>query len=212
MPKILFIQFLKIVQIQFPLQFFLGWHVGHILRSVDLCVAFRQDVTYEHVALVGTEQDADRWIVTFVHLLTGVVVDIHLHLANVLMGEIFCFEIDQDETFQNVVVKHEVDVEMAASDVEMFLTGDERKTSAKFKQKLLQMIDERLLNVGFIEMLILGQIEEFQHVGVFDNFFILWFWHGRLDLCGDALLILAGEHPLVVHGVDLALQLAHAPA
>lgn len=212
MPKILFIQFLKIVQIQFPLQFFLGWHVGHILRSVDLCVAFRQGVTYEHVALVGTEQDADRWIVTFVHLLTGVVVDIHLHLANVLMGEIFCFEIDQNETFQNVVVKHEVDVEMSAFDIEMFLPSDERKTSAKFKQKLLQMIDERLFEIGFIEMLVLRQIEKFQHVGILDDFFILWFWHGHFDLCGDALLILAGEHPLVVHGVDLSLQLAHAPA
>ena len=150
-------------------------HVGHILRSVDLCVAFRQGVTYEHVALVGTEQDADRWIVTFVHLLTGVVVDIHLHLANVLMGEIFCFEIDQDETFQNVVVKHEVDVEMAAFDVEMFLPGNERKASAEFKQELLQMIDKRLLKIGFIEMLVLWQIEEFQHIGVFDDLFILWF-------------------------------------
>ena len=171
MPKILFIQFLKIVQIQFSLQFFLGWHVGHILRSVDLCVAFRQGVTYEHVALVGTEQDADRWIVTFVHLLAGVVVDIHLHLADVLMGEIFCFEIDQDETFQDIIIKHEVDVEMSAFDIEMFLPSNEGKASAKFKQKLLQMIDERLFEIGFIEMLVLRQIEEFQYVGVFDDFF-----------------------------------------
>ena len=203
---------MKIPQIQFSLQFFLRWHVGHILRGVDLCIAFRQCVTHEHVALIGTEQDANRRIVAFVHLLAGVVVDIHLHLTNVLMGKIFCFEIDQNETFQDIIVKHEVDVEMSAFDVEMFLPGNEGKASAKLKQELLQMIDERLLNVGFIEMLILGQLEEFQHVGVFDNFFILWFWHGRLDLCGDALLILAGEHPLVVHGVDLALQLAHAPA
>ena len=38
------------------------------------------------------------------------------------------------------------------------------KASAEFKQKLLQMIDERLFEIGFIEMFILRQIEEFQHV------------------------------------------------
>lgn len=94
-------------------------------------------------------------------------------LVDVLLDEIFCFEIDQNETFQDVLIKHEVYVEMAAFDIEMFLPGDERKTSAKFKQGLLQMIDERLFEIGFIEMLILWQIKEFQHVGILDNLFIL---------------------------------------
>lgn len=101
---------------------------------------------------------------------------------------------------------------MSAFDVEMFLPGNEGKASVEFKQELLQMIDERLFEIGFIEMLVLWQIEKFQHVWILDDFFILWSWHGRFDLCGDALLILTGEHPLVVHGVDLSLQLAHAPA
>lgn len=50
---------------------------------------------------------------------------------------------------------------MAAFDVEMFLPSNEGKTSAEFKQKLLKMIDKRLFKIGFIEMLVLRQIEKF---------------------------------------------------
>lgn len=127
------------------------------------------------------------------------------------MGEILCFEVDQDKAFQDVIIKHEVDIKMAAFDVEMFLTGDERKTSAKLKQNLLQMINESLLKIGFIKMLVLWQIEKFHQIGIFDDLFILWSWDSRLDLCSDVLLVLAGDHPLIIHGVDLSLQLAHAP-
>lgn len=89
------------------------------------------------------------------------------------MGEIFCFEIDENKTFQDVVVKHEVDIEMPTFDIEMFLAGDKGEASAEFEQELLQMIDKSLLKIVFIEMLVLQQIEEFQHVGIFDDLFIL---------------------------------------
>lgn len=64
---------------------------------------------------------------------------------------------------------------MPAFDVEMFLAGDKGEASAEFEQELLQMIDERLLKIGFIEMLVLRQIEKFQHVWISNDLFILWF-------------------------------------
>ena len=55
-----------------------------------------------------------QWIIIF----SIIVVDIHLHLADVLMGEIFCLEINQHEAFQDVIIKYEIYVEMAVFDVE----------------------------------------------------------------------------------------------
>lgn len=75
-----------------------------------MAVVLGERIFDDSIALVRTEDDADGRVVALVHFLAGVVVDVHLHLPDVLMGEIARFEVDKDETFQDIVIKSTIAV------------------------------------------------------------------------------------------------------
>ena len=74
------------------------------------------------------------------------------------------------------------------------------------------MVNQGLLQTGFIEVLIGGKIQELQHIRVFDDLLIFRFRLRGLYFRRDALLVPAGENSLIEQGVDLSLQLADAPS
>ena len=53
-------------------------------------------------------------------------------------------------------------------------------------------------------------LKEAHDIGVLDDLLVLRLGLSALDLRGDSRLVLAGQDALVVHGVDLVLQLALA--
>lgn len=74
-----------------------------------------------------------------------------IHLGDVLMGQFADLQIDQHEAPKQVVVKHQIDVEVLLLETQTLLAGDERETFAKFQEKRLQVFDDRLLDRGFPE-------------------------------------------------------------
>ena len=172
-------------------QFFLGGNIEHILRGEDLAVVLGEGVFDDGVALVRTEDDADGRVVAFVHLLAGVVVDVHLHLPDVLMGEIARFEVDEDEAFQNIVIEHEVDMEVPSVEVDVLLPCDKGETAPKLQEKFLQVVDERLLEIGFVETRALLHAQKFENVGIADNIFgqLCGFAGGRVR--DDGVIVMA---------------------
>jgi len=52
------------------------------------------------------------------------------------------FQVEKDETLEQVVVKNEIDVEILALGADALLPGDEGKTFAQFEQEGLKIRDE----------------------------------------------------------------------
>ena len=101
---------------------------------------------------------------------------------------------------------------MASIYGEVFLPCHKGKASSELQQKFLQMVDQCLFQCGFIVMLIGREIKELEYIGVFNDLFVFRLRFQAVDLRSYAVLIAAGKDPIVVHGVDLTLQLADAPA
>lgn len=157
--------------LNFSLQFFLGGDIEHILRGKYLAVVLGERIFDDGVALVRTEDDADGRVVALVHLLAGVVVDVHLHLPDVLMGEIARFEVDKDKAFQNIVIEHEIDVKVPPVEVDVLLPCNEGEAAPEFQEEFLQVVDERLFEVGFVETRALLHAQKFKNIGIADDIF-----------------------------------------
>lgn len=108
----------------------------------------RRGDSRHRVILVGAQHDADRR--RLVGRLFGVVeeVDVHLHLAKVLVRELAELQIDQHEAAQEPAVGHQIDEEVIALERDAFLPGAEAEALAELEQKRLESIDDRLLEVA----------------------------------------------------------------
>ena len=73
------------------------------------------------------------------------------------------------------------------------------------------MVDESLLQITLVDMGIRLDLKEFHDIRVLDDLLVLRLGFSELNLRSDGRLVLAGQDPLVIHGVDLALQLTHTP-
>ena len=87
-----------------------GWRpVGSQLASA---CSPRAACTGPRLALVRAEHDPDRRVLVRGRQLALVVVDIHLHLPEVLVRQLPDLEVQQDEGAREPVVEHQVDEEM----------------------------------------------------------------------------------------------------
>ena len=95
--------------------------------------------------------------------------DIEIHLTDVLMGQLADLQIDENKAFQDIVVKNKIDVKMVAIYGNSFLAGHKRKTLAKFKKKIVQLVDQTLFQFVFKICFVLLQAEKFQYIGISNN-------------------------------------------
>ena len=94
------------------LQFFLAGQNRFVLAGEDLGVVLRQGHFDNGVVFVLAENDADGGVFFRQFDLAVVVVDVHLHLSNVLVLQFADFQVKEDEAAQKPVVKHQVYDEM----------------------------------------------------------------------------------------------------
>jgi len=104
-----------------------------------LIPSLRECVPHDAFALIRTEDHPYGFVVALLHHLSGVIVHIHLHLAHILMSQVTRFEVYQDKAFQTVVVKDQVNVEVASVEAYPFLAGLESEASAQFKKEFLDV-------------------------------------------------------------------------
>src|SRR3954447_625186 len=90
------------------------------------------------------------------------VVDIHLHLPEVLVRQLPDLEVQKDEGTCESVVEHEVDEEMLAVERDPLLPAHEGEALAQLEEELLELGDQGPFQVGFAESLVLtdpGELE-----------------------------------------------------
>lgn len=92
-----------------------------------LVISFRKGKAHYGIALGIAKQDADGRVVAVIHHLAGVVVDVHLHLPQILMGKLADLQVNQHEAFEDVVVENKIDLVVVAVKGDPFLAGYERE-------------------------------------------------------------------------------------
>ena len=65
------------------------------------------------------------------------------------MGQLARFEIEQDETLEQVVVKDQINVEVFGFRTDAVLSRNKRETSPKFQQECLQIVQQSSLEIRF---------------------------------------------------------------
>ena len=179
------------------MQFFFAGQNRFVLAGEDLGVVLRQSHFDDGVVFVLAEDDADGGVFLWQFDLAVVVVDLHLHLSDVLVFEFADFQVKEDEAAQEPVVKHQVHDEMLLVKGEADLAAHERKAGAEFQKELLEMVDDAAFQLTLGVFRELGQAEKFQDVGVFDGVFRIFdllAFGGQLI---DFFLVRAEGQPLI---------------
>ena len=148
------------------------------IRQVELITAHKnlvgnvlERVLHDQLVLIGTEYDADRFCVTLsVHFLP-IVVQIEVHLADVLVLDFTALEVDQYKAFQNAMVKNEIDFVSPATDHQLLLSPDIGETFSEFKEEKAQIIDQCLFQITFCVNRKLRQSGEFKNIRLTQNVF-----------------------------------------
>ena len=99
---------------------------------------------------IGTEQDADCWVVTIRAHKFIVHFDIHIHLSHILITQLVCLQVNEDETAEVIVIEHKVYVIIFLLCMDMFLPVNKSKAlaqSIKNGMRWSMMLCSRLLSV-----------------------------------------------------------------
>ena len=89
------------------------------------------------------------------------------------MSQISQFQIYKHEAFENVIIEYKVYIELSAVKGDFLLPCHKAETSSEFKQKLLEMIYQCLLEILFIKMRVSRQIKKLKNIRITDYLFIL---------------------------------------
>ncbi len=67
---------------------------------------------------------------------------VHIHLPYVLMAQLAGFQVDQNKTLEQVIIEHQVDIEVVGFAADAELPPDEGQTLAHLQQELLEIADD----------------------------------------------------------------------
>lgn len=101
------------------------------------------------LASMGTEKNAYRWVIPFVHLVLFIIGDVGIELSKVFMLELVVFQFNDDTAMQNSVVEDKVGKIVFVIDNHTFLLVLKAEAFAKFKQEFMQMVYQCILQVTF---------------------------------------------------------------
>lgn len=101
------------------------------------------------LGILRAQQDADRRVVAFGHHIPAVPGDIGVQLANVFVAECGDLQFHQDMAFENAVIEHEVHEVVTVTDQDTLLPRLETETVAQLEQKVVQLVEELILETGF---------------------------------------------------------------
>lgn len=161
--------------------------------------AFEQDG-----AAVGALDDADGGPLLWELHVPVVEVDVHLHLAEILVGELPDLQVHEDEPAQELVVEHEVDKEVLVVEGEAALAPFEQEALPKLQREVLQLVDDAALQLGVGGAGALVHPQEFEDERLLEQVggLLDHLPHGRQR--ADGLLVAGEREALVQAAVELA--------
>ena len=182
-----------------------------VFLGVDVGVLRKREF-HHGVVFLPAEQQADGGILLRQFHMTIVVIYIHLHLPEILVGKLVELKVNDQIAAQEPVVEDEVEEVVVAVEGETLLAGLKEEAFAKLQEEFFQMGDDGGLKIGFGVAGALVEAEEFEDERFFEEVFRL---RDDLPLAGEAFdagLVPAESEALVEAGGFLAFEFADVPA
>jgi hypothetical protein len=149
----------------------LGGHgLGDVLLPVgdgDGLVEAAEGILDDELVFAPAEQEADGGLIVGVaqEIVHGGAVEIEL--ADIAGLEGAGFQLDDDVAAQTQVVEQQVEIEVIATDLQMNTPADKGETCPQLQQEALDVVHERLLDLGLAAGI--GGAYEVEEVGVFED-------------------------------------------
>jgi len=137
---------------QFPLQFFLAGQREAIARGKQLPALVQDRIASDGLVFLGAEDQTDGGVVAFEPVLLFIKADIAIHLTDILMSEFSYFQVHQHNAPEQVVVEHQVDVEIFVGEADAVLARYEREAAAELQQELLKTRDDGVFKLAFVQL------------------------------------------------------------
>ena len=97
--------------------------------------------------------------------LVGEVAEVEVHLADVVVLHVAQLQVDEHKAAQDAVVEDQIDLVMAVVDRHPVLPANEGEALAEFQKKGLEVVAEHGFELGFGNLIRLGNFQELEHVG-----------------------------------------------
>ena len=73
-----------------------------------MCILLRKSIFYNCITLISTQYNTNWRVITIVHHFASIVIYIHLHLPQILMGQLINLQINQYKAAQQTIVKNKI--------------------------------------------------------------------------------------------------------
>lgn len=133
-----------------------------VFGSEELAAFLEHGVAGDGFVFLRAEDEADGGVIAADLVKVFIQADVAVHLADILMGELADFEIDEDEALQEVVVEDEIDAEFVVLEDEAFLPRDKTEAAPEFEQEGLEVVHDGLLQLRLMKAWTGGQAEELE--------------------------------------------------
>ena len=168
---------------------------------------------HDQIVLVGPQDDAHGLGIATATDFRFEVVQIHVHLPDVLVPDHAALEVDENEALEQEIVEHEIDTArmLRVEGGDAVLAGDKRKPAAQFEKEIAQVRDKRRMEPPFLQALGNRNSGKLEDVRIAEHVFGL----PHLDA-----FVRQGQHPGLVagkrdaveqHGLHLPPEFADAP-
>ena len=105
-------------------------------------------VTSDGFVFLAAKNETDRRIFVGACPMFARVVQIHVHLAGISVGELAALEIDDDKATEFAMKEEQIDPIPFVADTEPALAADKSEIAAELQKKSFEMQDERFFDVG----------------------------------------------------------------
>ncbi len=134
--------------LEFVLKLLLARKVELVAARMYLLIVFGKCDLDHRVVLVRAEHDAYGWRLVLLPLVSVEVIDVHLHLTEILMRQLRELEIDQHEASEQAVVEDQVHVEVIATKGDALLPSHETEAFSEFQHEGFESVDDGLFEIS----------------------------------------------------------------
>lgn len=176
-----------------------------------MTATFISGIFDQKFVFMASQDDPDGRIVTFYIFLFGKIAHIHIHLPYIFIASFGSFQIYQHKAFQDPVIENHIHVVMTITERNAILSADKREAFTQFQQKMLKIVNDMLLEVGFRQLVRFGDFQKFQYIRLAEQINRAFGYLAPFGELHDTLLILRGGEPEEKRGFLLAYQFSDIP-
>jgi len=122
-------------------EFLFAGEVELVPRREELAAVIEYRVPHNRLVFFRAENDAYRRIIFTGFYPVLKQPHVHIHLSDILMCQPSRLEIDEYETFQDIVIEDKIDIKLRCFSTDPELAANKRESFSQFQEELPELVD-----------------------------------------------------------------------